>query len=212
MQFRYFHALLSVVVLSGCATARTKQSDPIMRVAIDPQDMTQGQVMRLQASLMRQGAFQVVDRGRGFNAAKNEQEMERKSEGHRFGSPEKYAEWGKLYGVGGVIVANADCSQRITIGGSIYFVCQEQIVLYDATTGQVMAASEAQAETSENVPSPGWLEAVEKLAEAYPSKMVDSNNPHQTIKYSTTLEKYRSKIQKEDEDSRAGREPASDSN
>lgn len=186
--------LISLVYLSfGCATARTRSSDPVMRVAIDADSISRAAYVRIQNALMESGKFVVVDRAMGFRAIAKEQEMQHETT--RFGDNEKYALWGKMYGVGGIIVATLQCGV-VTSGWTHqnYNDCIENLSLINATTGEVMAVSEEHVETAQyNAVSPEWTAAVDAMIENYPKTFIDKHDPNRTINYSNSLVEYREK-------------------
>lgn len=184
--------LVLVLVLStGCATARTRSSDPVMRVAIDSGSMPLNSYVRLQRSLVESGKFVVVDRAAGFKFINKEQKLQHQSD--RFGADEKYAEWGKLYGVGGVVVGIQSCQMRDGWGGQ-YYRCMENLALLDVTTGETLAVSEDTQDTEGKSLNPEWNKAVDMMIDNFPKTFVTTDNLHQTIKYSKTLQNYRDQI------------------
>lgn len=205
---------LVAVLTSACSTApspvvRTKQADPIMRVAIDPENLPEDSYMRLEMALFRDGRFQIVDRGRGFRAALQEQELQHKENGNRFSARDKYALWARMFGVGGVIVAHQSCREFEGFSGLIYNKCHLNLSIIDASTGEIISMGEAKAETEGSQQNPGWGGAVDSLAENFPKTMINPADPHQTMKYSQTLMQYRKQAADADADLDAGRVPAS---
>lgn len=178
-----------IVLTMGCSTVRTKQTDPIMRVALDSDTISEGSHARLQKALHKNGAWVVVDRSAGFRAITAEQDRQHKTD--RFAAPEKYARWGEQFGVGGILIATQQCQPAITWSGRQYFQCLENLSLINATTGEVMAVSESEQETKNVNTAPDWTIAVEELTGNYPEKMVDNDNPNVTVKYKSALKDYR---------------------
>lgn len=183
--------VLMALLSTACATTRTRSSDPIMRVAIDADSMSQQTYVRLQHALVRSGKFIVVDRAMGFKAIAREQE--RQHETSRFGNNEKYALWGQMYGVGGIIVGNLQCTEEKVRWWKISQDCVENLSLINATTGEVMTVAENDVTVEKGQLSPEWNEVVERLIEGYPTYFIDKHNPHRTVEYSTALEEYREK-------------------
>lgn len=196
--------LISLVVIStGCATARTRSSDPVMRIAVDADSMPLESYVRLQRSLVQSGKFVVVDRAAGFKFINHEQKIQHHTD--RFGADEKYAEWGKMYGVGGVVVGIQNCQLRDGWNGQ-YFRCMENLALIDVTTGETIAVSEDTQDTDNRQVNPNWDRAVDDMVDHFPKYFATTDNLHQTIKYSSTLKDYREQISQ-----KADRAPAASS-
>lgn len=194
------------VNLTACSTvSRVRLNDPVLRVAIAAESVPQGSYMRLQRSLVESNAFVVVDRAAGFRAIDKEQRLQHKTS--RFGKDEKYADWGSLYGVGGIIVGSQQCEIRNAYNGSHYYRCLENLSLIDVTTGEAIAVSEKQVEVPGTIDSPDWTEAVNQLIESYPKVFADNKNIHQTISYSGSLQDFRQSLALKQEHNR---KPASD--
>lgn len=180
-----------MAVISSCATPRTKLTDKSMRVMVDPVSIDGDQYVRIVKALVESGKWTVVDRGFGFHAVKQEQERLHRSETDRYADKEKWAQWSKLYGVGAIVVANAQCQVRETwIFPAMYYYCEQFLTLVDSNTAEVVAAIES----SESGPSgnsqgavrsvgipPSWDGAVEKLIAAYP-KYFDEPEYHERVK------------------------------
>jgi len=196
--------ILSLCFLTlACSTAvkRTRSSDPVMRIAIDPKSMNLSSYVRLQRALVESGKFVVVDRSNGFKFIDREQRLQHKDKEKRVGSDERYAEWGKLYGVGGVVVGIQSCQMRTGWGGD-YYRCLENLALIDVTTGETLAVSEDTQDTEEKQINPNWTRAVEAMVDNYPRVFENLENIHQTVKYSQTLQDYRTKISQQKEEDR----------
>lgn len=181
--------VLTALSLSACATSRTRSSDPVMRVTVDAQSMTKEIYTRLVHSLVSSGKFIVVDRGDGFKAVAHEQEMQHTNT--RFGENEKYALWGKLFGVGGIFVGSEKCKNASSIF-RITAKCLEDLTLINASTGEIMAAADGYA-YSDNIIEPDWDDVVDKLIASYPRVFVDKHDPNLTVKYDKSLLEYREK-------------------
>jgi hypothetical protein len=198
--FRTIITVLAVMMV-GCATARTKSSDPVMRIAIDAKSMPQASYVRLQRALVQSGKFVVVDRANGFRFIDNEQKLQHNTD--RFGNDEKYAEWGKMYGVGGVVIGIQNCQLRFGWSGE-YFRCMENLSLIDVTTGEAISVAEDMQDTEYRIDNPSWDKAVDQMIDAFPKTFVTRDNLHQTVDYSSSLRDYREQISKHED-----RKPAS---
>jgi len=131
--------------------------------------------------------FFVVDRGQGFKAVMNEQNLEHGNHLSRFGDPERYARLGKLYGVGGIVVASIQCGarHRALFGDSMR--CVQYLALVNANTAEVVAAvqydqSDVDHYYTEVTMAPSWDEAVDKFMDAIPKEfereLYDNNMKH----------------------------------
>lgn len=168
---------------------RTRATDPVMRVAIDADSMPQASYARLLYALVQTGKFIVVDRSSGFRAITHEQEIQHTTT--RFGANEKYALWAKMYGAGGIFVATEQCSPKLSfLFHTPYGDCTLDLSLLDATTGEVLAASEVQAD-QEGQQAPDWTDSVDKLMDLYPKKFISKTDAHQTVEYDDYLKTYR---------------------
>ena len=177
--------VLAVLSLGACATPRTQFTDKSMQVLIDPESVSADHYVAIQRALFDSGRFFVVDRAKGFKAVKVEQEREHQTEGGRFIDREKLAHWGKLYGVGGIVVGHAECSkQQGMIFGGGYDRCRQYLSIVDSNTGEVIVAVEGQADSSDDGLVPSWDGTVKKLVSKYPTHF----KPNQT---STRLEEYK---------------------
>lgn len=160
--------ILSVVI--GCASSpRNKWTDPVGRILIDPDSISAEHYVLIQRALVDSGKWFVVDRSKGYKAIKAEQERLHRDESDRFDDREKFSRWGKLFGVGGVIVASAQCKkEQGWLIGRWYNHCRQFLSLIDTNTGEVIAAVENEAESKEAEFYPPWDDAVAKLNSAYP--------------------------------------------
>lgn len=160
-------------VIAGCAsTPRTKWTDKTMRVLIDPDSIEANHYVRIQQSLVASGKWFVVDRASAFRAIKKEQNQIHREETDRYSDKEKFSHWGKLYSVGGIVVAKAQCTNKQTwFVGKHYLHCLQYISIVDSNTGEVIVAIEAESdgESGETEIAPSWEDAVAKLNNAYPA-------------------------------------------
>lgn len=161
-----------ISTVTGCATARTKWTDKTMRVMIDPDGVEADHYVRIQEALVSSGKWVVVDRGMGYNAIQKEQEREHRGQSDRFLDREKFAHWGKLYGVGGIVVAHAQC--QVKDGWFIkknYPHCQQYLAIVDTNSGEVISAvqDEVDGGSYDYQLAPSWEEIVAKLNNAFPT-------------------------------------------
>lgn len=176
--------IILALMLGACATPRTKWTDKTMRVMIDPDSIEPEHHVLIQRSLVESGKFFVVDRSKGFKAIKTEQDRLHKDEGDRYEDRQKWAHWGKLYGVGGIVVASAQCKkEQGMIFGGWYRVCRQFLSIMDSNTGEVIVAIEHRAESDEVDFYPQWDEAVQKMNAAYPSHFKPSKPSKQIEAY-----------------------------
>lgn len=175
-----------LVVFTGCASQpRTQWTDKTMRVMIDPDSISADHHVAIQKALVQSGKWFVVDRAQGYQALKAEQERLHRDEQDRYADREKYAHWGKMYGVGGIVVAAAQCKKKQGFFfGGWSLVCKQYLSIVDSNTGEVIAAIDDENDSSDAEFVPGWEDAVAKLNSAYP----DSFKSHKT---SERLENYK---------------------
>lgn len=197
-------AVLSCLCTTGCSTARTKWTDPTMRVLIDPDSISADHYVRIQQALVASGKWVVVDRGAGYKAMALEQERAHRDHIDRFEDKEKWARWGHMYSVGGIVVAHAQC-QREThwLVKSRYQLCHQYLAIMSATTGEVIATAEDSnsSDLNEESIAPSWEDVVAKLNNAYPEKY-EPNKDHKI------LDDYRDLSKEEAIRQRESRDPA----
>ncbi len=166
-----FRLALIGLLISGCSSAvikRTKFSDKSMRIMIDPDSFEVEEHVRLQHALVDSGKWAVIDRGRGMKAIQKEQERLHRDQVDRFDDRQKWAHWGKLYGVGGVVVGHIQCTKKMNFWMTSWKNdCQQFINLIDSNTGEVITAIEHRDEFDADLGS-NWAIAVDKLNSAYP--------------------------------------------
>lgn len=179
-----FALMLCMAIATGCATARTKYSDKNMRVMIDSEGLDYRQLVRLQTSLVQTGKFTVVDRAAGFKALKREQDRQHRIEADRYSDREKFAQWGKLYGVGTVLTANVQCVDKASFWNQQNYkqYCHQYINLVDTNTGEVFLAVEGEIDGNRQEVL-GWADTVEKLTEAYPQYFKEHKLHDRLVKY-----------------------------
>jgi len=180
MKTLFFFLLLSLI---GCASLdRNKFTDPHFRIMVDPDSIEAKHYVRVVHSLQRTKKFVVVDRASGFNAIRREQQMAHRDNVDRFDDKEKWAHWGKLYGVGAVVVAQSNCGMTTVWWSQYNFTrCIQTLIFVDANTGEIMATAEDDVlqSTVEQVP-PAWDDITEQLIADYP-KVFEPNKDHPNI-------------------------------
>lgn len=173
--------LFLVFSLVSCASVpRTKATDPVLRILLDPDSIAEIHHVRIQQALVASGKWNVVDRSAAYRAVKKEQERQHRTESDRFNDREKWGRWSQLLGVGGIVVANVQCAELQTwFVGSKFNRCLQYLSIVNASTGEVIAAVESYAdgESGQQKIAPSWEEAVAKLNLAYPThyKVVDDH-------------------------------------
>lgn len=202
-----FLAFLALIDLCSCSSQqpRTKWTDPQMRVMIDPESIDVKNFVRIQQALVRTRRFFVVDRGKGFKAVVNEQNLEHVSEPDRFGDQEKYARMAKLYGVGGIITANIQCGMTHSYLWGDKMKCVQYLALVNAVTAEVVAAIEQDAEAVSGFNThvalgPSWDEAVDKLMGVLPTHF-------EKIMYDSRMKLYRREVAEDAQRQRDGQRP-----
>ena len=179
-------ALLSALTSCAGKTPRSKLSDPHMRVAVWPQGIDSGNFVRIQQALVASGKFVVVDRAVGLAAIKHEQDAQHVTESNRFAYPEKFAHFGKLLGVGAVVVAHTQCANKGSFWTDArYAKCQQFTEIVNSNTGEVMASAEGMEETDlgEGEIAPSWDGTVDRLIAAYPKFYERSHETQELVDY-----------------------------
>ncbi len=202
--------IAGILMMGACAEKRTKYSDKAMRIMIDPNSVDSANYVRLQQALMQSGKWWVVDRYKAFKAVKKEQERQHRQEADRYDDKEKWAMWGKMYGVGAIIVANAQCQTNFTwMAHNPYELCLQSLSIVDASSGELitMISHEQEGGIAKTYIAPEWYDAVDKLNSAYP----DNFKP---VAYTDRLKDYQKEAEAHAQDQRKkqeelNREPAS---
>lgn len=199
-KFASLTVLIAIGFLLGCSTSekRTKWTDKNMRLMIDPDSIGAGDYVSVQTAFVKQGSFTIVDRSSGFKAIKSEQERTHRNEEDRYAAKERWSQWGKLYGVGAIVVGHSQCyrakpwfSQYSTVNR-----CKQFLSLVDSNTGEVIVAVDGEIDSPATVDGgsfstpPDWTETVEKLIEIYPKDFKPQY-------YSDKLENYRAVSEEE---------------
>jgi len=165
--------LCGLATLGGCASKehRTRYSDKNMRLMIDPASISVEDYVRIQTALVQQGMWTIVDRASGLDAIKREQESLHKENTDRYDARQRWAHWGKLYGVGAIIAANVQCYPKKSLwrfdANTQTNYCEQFINLIDASTGEVVLGVESGDYVDAGSAS-DWKEVAQKLADAYP--------------------------------------------
>lgn len=191
---------LTATMIEGCSSMpRTKWTDARMRVMIDPDSIDAANYVRISQALVASGKWIVVDRGAGFQALKKEQEGEHVQNPDRFLDREKFAHYGKLYGVGAVVIGHTQCVTKnsFLIRGQ-YASCQQDIAIINSNTGEIMATAEGSENTDrgEQDIAPSWSDTVAKLNDAYP-KYFEKNKDEQPLEDYKQLSEEESKRMKD---------------
>ena len=169
--------ILVLMLLYSCSNTekyRTRFTDKNMRLMVDPASLSTENYIRLQTSLVQQQMWTVLDRKAGLEAIKKEQDELHKKSQDRYLDKEKFAHWGKLYGVGAVIVGHTQCFFKMkwfSVNLKDYY-CDQMLNLVDANTGEVIIGVEGGQYTEGHNVAPDWKELVSKLADAYPKEFI----------------------------------------
>jgi hypothetical protein len=186
------HSRIAIVMilLAGCSSVekRTKWSDKTMRIMVDPKSISHEDYVRIQQSLVDSGKWIVVDRANGFNAAKSEQERLHRGEADRYEDAEKYAMWGKMYGVGGIVVPDSQC-MRITgwMTSHEHLNCLQTLTIIDANTAEVIT-SISHKEDGDLYIALSWDDAVDKMNSAFPKVFDSTKKTDRLAQYSKDAE------------------------
>lgn len=195
-RFSKSYAVIAVLIFAlmamvGCSSkpVMTKLNSPVMRIAIDSDSIPNDQYIRLQTALAGSGKWIIVDRGDGYRAIKKEQERLHQDEPDRFDTREKYARWGKMYGVGGIVVANLQCERKSKFFSGPYLQCLQSISLVHANTGEVLASIELSADSEPGWnATPAWEDSVDKFNKSIP-KQIEHKEEQALIDYKDMIEK-----------------------
>ena len=179
MKYLLFGSIIFLIASCSSKPIRTKWADKNMRVALDADSVSTDDYVSIQTALVKEGRFMVIDRNIGYKAIKVEQERLHRKEEDRYSDKEKWAQWGKLYGVGAIVVAHSQCYRTTKFFSSSLYtnVCKQFLSLVDANTGEVISAVDNLADSPASGNNFGsesfkvatdWTEAVEKFVDAYP--------------------------------------------
>lgn len=188
--------ILVILVTSGCASKpRTKWTDPVMRVMVDPDGISARDYIRVVSALKKSGKWFVVDRRDGLRAIFKEQRMIHRAYPDKFKDEEKYSIWGRLYGIGGVVIAHADCVKRSGFW-STYTRCKQNLAIVSANSGEVIATAETEnddaelSRTGDIKIGSDWTDAVAELNDNYPKN-------YEKMQYSDEMELFREEAKEE---------------
>lgn len=168
--FKLVQCIIILVIVAACSSAqRTKFSDKNMRVMINPEGLSEVEYMNIQNKLVELDSFTVIDRSRAIEAIKKEQSETHVENKDRYENSEKFSHWGKLYGVGSVIVAHSSCQNRPDSWNvtDLKNHCKLYISLVDSNTAEVIVSAKSEYK-SEFMQQPDWDETIEKLVSLYP--------------------------------------------
>lgn len=167
--------LLLALSLAGCSSSPVRKTEemtrwkaPEMRIAIYSPRLDGMATAQVQDALQSTGRFWIVSRGQGLEAIFAEQNMTHRDQLDRFEGKEKWAHWGKIHGVGAVILAQDTCSRVSSWGGQIFMRCQQSLSMLDATTGELIASAIETVDGGYDQLSPDWTESVNKLVRHIP--------------------------------------------
>lgn len=193
--------LIIAVALVSCASDpeqfRTRFTDRQMRLMVDPASISVENYVRLQTALVQQQMWTVLDRKAGLDAVKKEQEDLHKNQSERYEDKEKFARWGKLYGVGSVLVGHTQCfyKKRFFSLESKGYWCDQMLNLVDANSGEVVLGVEGGQFTDGPSVAPDWKEIVEKLADIYPKKFERQPSSERLESYKLESEEAAKRVQ-----------------
>lgn len=181
---KYLIALF--LMLSGCShkEARTKFTDPVLRILVDSDTIDPKNYVRITNALIKNGKFTVVDRGAGYLAARKEQERLHQDKVDRFDDREKYAHWKKLYGVGGIVIAHSQCQLYTGFTKGLYNKCRINLAIVNSSTGEVITTAEDVAETDSGYDQAAdWSDAVDQLADNFPRHFEKDQSSAKLLEY-----------------------------
>ena len=199
-------AIFLSISLVSCASkrTRTKYSDKSLRVMVDPKSAGSKNHTKVQSAIVQSGMFTVVDRFSGYQAVQQEQNRAYIRNPDRFANNQKFAHWGKLYGVGAVVIAKSQCRwAKNPWRGQIVSRCELFLSLVDANTGEVVVSVRDEKDSPSGA-NPNWEDAVFKLSEAYPKHFTKKAINKRLKNYmKESEERYKSYEKKSVESSRA---------
>lgn len=155
-------AVLLALSFVGCASVPTTRDNIKQRRVFIDESTDPDTTMLVKQALWQSGKWFVVDRDRGLNALKNEQERQGLS------NEEKYAELGKLFGAGAVVIPSDRCVRMSGIISLPHYVCDQFLTVVDSSTGEVLVSVRNKAEGGSDELRPNWDETVEKMEKSFP--------------------------------------------
>lgn len=191
-----FVLLTFLPIITNCASKpRTMWTDPVMRVMVDPDGIAARDYIRIVTALKSSGKWFIVDRRDGLKAILKEQKMLHRDMPDRFKDEEKYAIWGRLYGVGGVVIGHVQCAYNPGFFSSSTR-CIQNLAIVSTNSGEVIATAEGENSDAEmsyygdiKIGS-DWTDSVEKLNNAFPKSF-------EKEKYSDDMKAFRAEAKEE---------------
>lgn len=188
--------VLFLLIATGCShnEVRTKWTDPSMRVFVMPDGIDANNYVRIQSALVSSGKWIVIERSDAFERIKQEQEMEHRSDQDRFQDEEKFALYGRLLGVGGVVVAHSQCASKRGLFGE-FTRCRQSLSIVNTVTGEVIMAVEGTNDDAvEYYGAPkiaaSWEDTVNKLNDAFPENF-------EAVKWNDRMKAYKQVVKEE---------------
>lgn len=195
---RMLIVIAMIETLVGCSShPRTKWTDPAMRIMIDGDGLSARDYVRIVHALQSSGKWFVVDRRDGLRAIFKEQKMIHRDHPDKFKDEEKYSMWGRLYGVGAVIIGHVQCHREPGFWfGSNSSKCVQNLAIISANSGQVIATAEGTNDDAE-IDREGdiriasdWTETVGQLNDNFPQNF----NP---LQYDKNMLNFRAEAKEE---------------
>jgi len=195
------HLIIATVcitsVLAGCSSIpKTKWTDKSLRVMLDPDSISEENYVQIQSALVQSSKFTVVDRAAGMRAAEKEQERLHRTESDRFADKDKWAHWGKLYGVASIIVGHAQCRKTGSFWnpGASNLECKQFLSMVDTNTGEVFLAVDGENDGPASVDreylAPDWNDVVQKLVDHYPKTFITEGYAPSVLTYQEVSEEH----------------------
>lgn len=188
-------ALLLPFIVECSSKERTKWTDPAMRVMVDPEGLPARDYIRIVSALKRSGKWFVVDRKDGLRAIFKEQKMIHRDRADQFKDEEKYSIWGRLYGIGGVVIGHVDCTRKTGFFSS-HTTCKQNLAVVSANSGEVLSTSETDNDdavlnySGDIKIGSDWTDAVSELNNNFPKN-------YEKLKYSDDMELFREEAKQE---------------
>lgn len=193
--------LLLITLLTSCSNApvkRTIATDKSLRVMVDPKSAG-NDYTKVVSALVQSGSFRVIDRKAAYRAIREEQNRLHRHSSDRFADNQKFAHWGRLYGVGAVVVARSQCwwHRSYWAPAKLWNRCELFLSLVDSNSGEIIVSVRDENDSPQGS-QPNWEDAVRKLSETYP-KHFTSEKIHKRLqqymdeskKNATTVKKIR---------------------
>jgi len=167
------------LMMAACSSApkRTILNDKNLRVFLDPDSIDTLNYVQVQLALVKSGKFLVIDRSDAYHAVQKEQERLHRKEVDRFDDKEKWAHWGKLYGVGAIVTAHSQCYKQRGFwhADQVDNVCKQFLSLIDASTGEVIIMVDGDGKAPSTYDhqmqvAPSWDDTVDKFVNTYPER------------------------------------------